>query len=73
LWRAQSSGRASRQPPAEFLPADQSRLGRDSDDVDVAGELDRGQHAGVAHPSDDDPLPRHARASAVSERAWVTV
>lgn len=61
------------QPPAEFLAADQSRLGRDSDDVGVAGELDRGQHAGVAHPGDDDPLPRHARTSTVSERAWVTV
>ena len=51
------------QPPAQFLSADQPRLGRNADHVGVFRQLHRAQHTGVAEAGDDHP-PRHARTVA---------
>lgn len=50
----------SRQAHAELLPADELGLGRDADDLDVPGEVDRGEGPDVAEAGDDDPRPAAA-------------
>ena len=59
----------ARQPPAQFLAADQCRFGRDSDHLGVAGEPDRGEYTAVTQPRDDDALAIH---TGLLERRTVT-
>ena len=43
---------------AQLLPTDQRRFRRDADDVDMAGQSDRGEDAAVAETCDHDSPPR---------------
>ena len=62
LCRAQSSGRANRQPSS--CPVTSPGLAEMPTTSRVPGQLDRGQHPGVAQPGDDDAIPRCAPAAA---------
>ena len=48
------------QPDTEFLAADQSRFDRDTHDVEMFSEPDRGENADIAQARDDDTFAAHA-------------
>ena len=48
------------QPDTEFLAADQSWFDRDTHDVEMFGEPDRGENAYIAQARDDDAFAAHA-------------
>ena len=47
------------QSRAEFLTADQTRVERDTDDVEAARQTDRSEHAGIAESGDHHALSVH--------------
>ncbi len=48
------------QSDTELLAADQTRFYRNTDDVEMFGEPDRGENAHIAQARDDDAFAAHA-------------
>ena len=51
----------ARQSDTELLTADQARFHRNTDDVEMFGEPDRGENADIAQARDDDAFAAHAK------------